>query len=155
MTQDDPQVTVGVVVAANDRGFQLAGRESWCNWSKWAPEPKLFPSPGDHIVASLDRDGFVRRVVLGNGPIAREAVKQREPKRLVEAVPPEQMTPYEPSSARSVAAARNPQLDREFRLRCLQVAIDSFSALAESAADFELATLRATLIAAWAEGRDA
>lgn len=152
MTTDNT-VTTGVVVNANERGFQLQGMETWLNWSKFAPEPRTFPAPGHHIVASLDKAGFVRKVVIGNGELAHEAVRKTDAYSMGEAKREAEKVPVEPTTGRGIVAARNPQLDREFRLRCfmesrlfLNIAYDESTALQEV---FRVAEK----IASWAEGK--
>jgi hypothetical protein len=55
-------VTVGVVVRANDHGFVLEGDDLWLNVSRYAkPAPRL-PKPGEYVRATLDGQGYVRTV---------------------------------------------------------------------------------------------
>lgn len=151
--QEQDQVTTGVVVNANERGFQLQGMETWLNWSKFAPEPRTFPAPGHHIVASLDKAGFVRKVVIGTGKGAKRAVTSDSPYDLAAARREAERLPVEPTTGRGIVAARNPQLDREFRLRCLHEAMGSQQWLQTSLADIYAAFVLAEQIAAWAEGK--
>lgn len=153
MNSDD-NVRTGVVVNANDRGFQLQGMETWLNWSKFAPEPRTFPAPGHSITASLDKAGFVRKVVIGDGAMANEAVRKTDAYSMGEAKREAEATDTAKNGRNAVVAARNPQLDREFRLLCftesrlfLNIAYDESTALQEV---FSIAEN----IASWAEGRN-
>jgi len=49
----------GAVVAVNDKGLRLEGRDGWLNYSKWA-EGLVPPARGAHVVVTLDKAGFVR-----------------------------------------------------------------------------------------------
>lgn len=53
----------GTVERSNERGFTLAGRDGWLNFSKFAAAPTL-PEPGDHVLVTCDRAGFVREVTV-------------------------------------------------------------------------------------------
>ena len=49
----------GAVVAVNDHGLRLEGRDGWLNYSKWA-EDLVPPARGARVVVTLDKAGFVR-----------------------------------------------------------------------------------------------
>ena len=53
----------GTVGRVNDRGFTLAGREGWLNWSKFSVAPVL-PDAGDRVLVGLDKAGYVREVTI-------------------------------------------------------------------------------------------
>lgn len=62
----NPAIVAGLVQAANDRGFKIAGE--WVNISKFA-RGVLVPPKGAEVVAELDRAGFARKVdVVGDTP---------------------------------------------------------------------------------------
>jgi len=57
---------VGIVASVNPKGLKLEGRESWLNFSKFAPDV-VPPSRGQAVSITLDRGGFVRAIESANG----------------------------------------------------------------------------------------
>ncbi len=53
------ETIAGVVVAVNDKGLRLDGRDGWLNYSKWAGE-LVPPTRGARVAVTLDKAGFVR-----------------------------------------------------------------------------------------------
>ena len=49
----------GAVVAVNDKGLRLEGRDGWLNYSKWAGD-LVPPARGARVAVRLDKAGFVR-----------------------------------------------------------------------------------------------
>lgn len=151
----ESEAVQGVVVNANERGFQLQGEEGWRNWSKWATEPRTLPSPGHRIQCLLDKDGYVRSVALvgGSGRMAVAAAKQHVAQAATNGTPAADIVAavdrvtYGPATNRSA--------EREFRLKCLELA---FCVLGSEQSEEEHVENRlriANRIAAWAEGREA
>ena len=70
----------GTVGRVNDHGFTLAGRDGWLNFSKFAGELTL-PDAGDHVLATLDKGGFVRActVLSSTAAASQDAPTRAEP----------------------------------------------------------------------------
>ena len=62
----------GAVVAVNDKGLRLEGRDGWLNFSKWA-EGLVPPARGAHVVVTLDKAGFVRTLAPAEAPDPRHS----------------------------------------------------------------------------------
>jgi hypothetical protein len=67
-TQTITDTVSGVVSRVAGHGFQLAGRDSWLNLSKYAKPAPLLPRGGMHVEVGLDRAGYVRAVHLLAAP---------------------------------------------------------------------------------------
>jgi hypothetical protein len=54
----------GLVSRTNGHGFQVAGREGWLNFSKFATPAPEMPPEGARVRVGLDKGGFVREVAV-------------------------------------------------------------------------------------------
>lgn len=155
MANEDGTTITGTVTNANERGFQLHGRAEWYNWSKYAPEPRTLPAPGHSITAMLDDQGWVRRVVIGTGRAAAQAVG-RTATTLPAAAAAALAAPVRPAAQTAAHTATSTrEQDRRFLLACLETALESQQWLQTTLHGMTEAMTLAETIAAWAEGREA
>lgn len=68
MTSAAYSTVSGVITIVRQNGARLAGVDRWLNISRFAPE-EVWPEPGTEVIAELDAQGFVRRIVRPAPPL--------------------------------------------------------------------------------------